>query len=161
MVLCHFTGFARLVWGRSKFSPGFLIQSLNDEDDKDRQYTNVIKTDNTPSDLCIVCLVFITFVYCLSLSHLCIVGLYHICVLSVFITFVYCLSLSHLCIVCLYHLQRFVFLTLLPSGSCTHTTGWRKCIGYFKLRVNFRKRATNYRALLRKMKCRDKASYAS
>jgi len=34
-VLCHFTGFTRLVWGRSKCPPSFLIQS----------------------DLCIVCCV--------------------------------------------------------------------------------------------------------
>ena len=39
-------------------------------------------------------------------------------------------------------------------------TGWRRCIGYLKLQVSFRKRATNYRALLRKMTCEDKASYA-
>ena len=30
-----------------------------------------------------------------------------------------------------------------------------------KLKVSFRKRATNYRALLQKMNCEDKASYAS
>ena len=30
-------------------------------------------------------------------------------------------------------------------------TGWRRLIGCLKLQVNFRKRATNYRALLRKM----------
>jgi len=41
------------------------------------------------------------------------------------------------------------------------TTGWRRCIGCLKLQVIFRKRATNYRALLREMTCEDKASYKS
>ena len=35
------------------------------------------------------------------------------------------------------------------NNSAPHT-GWRRCIGCLKLQVNFRKRATNYRALLRK-----------
>jgi len=37
-------------------------------------------------------------------------------------------------------------------------TGWRRLIGYLQLQVIFRKRATNYRALLRKMTYEDKAS---
>ena len=41
------------------------------------------------------------------------------------------------------------------------STGWRKPIGCFKLQDIFRKRATNYRALLRKMSYKDKASYDS
>ena len=40
-------------------------------------------------------------------------------------------------------------------------TGWQRSIGCLKLQVTFRKRATNYRALLRKMTCKDKASYDS
>jgi len=40
-------------------------------------------------------------------------------------------------------------------------TGWRRPIGCLKLKVIFRKRATNYRALLRKMSYIDKASYFS
>ena len=40
-------------------------------------------------------------------------------------------------------------------------TGWRRPIGCLKLQVNFRRRATNYKALLRKMTSKDKASYAS
>jgi len=40
-------------------------------------------------------------------------------------------------------------------------TGWRRPIGFLKLQVIFRKRATNYRALLRKMTYEDKASYGS
>ena len=37
-------------------------------------------------------------------------------------------------------------------------TGWRRLIGCLKLHVIFRKRATNYRALLRKMTEEDQAS---
>jgi len=40
-------------------------------------------------------------------------------------------------------------------------TGWRRFIGGLKLQVIFGKRATNYRALLRKMTYKDKASYVS
>jgi len=40
-------------------------------------------------------------------------------------------------------------------------TRWRRCIGSLKLRVSFHKRATNHRALLRKMTYEDKASYGS
>jgi len=40
-------------------------------------------------------------------------------------------------------------------------TGWRRLIGCLKLQVIFRKRATNYRAFLRKMTYEDKASYDS
>ena len=40
-------------------------------------------------------------------------------------------------------------------------TGWRRCIGCLKLQMSFRKRATNYRALSRESKYKDKASYAS
>jgi len=40
-------------------------------------------------------------------------------------------------------------------------TGWRRLIGCLKLQVIFRKKATNYRALLRKMTYEDKASYGS
>jgi len=40
-------------------------------------------------------------------------------------------------------------------------TGWRRPIGCLELQVIFRKRATNYRALLRKMTYEDKASHDS
>jgi len=42
-----------------------------------------------------------------------------------------------------------------------HYTGWRRSIGCLKLQVIFRKRATIYRALLRKTTYKDKASYGS
>jgi len=47
---------------------------------------------------------------------------------------------------------------------CIHTTFdsvWQRCIRCLKLYISFCKRATNYRAFLRKMTCKDKASYAS
>ena len=44
--------------------------------------------------------------------------------------------------------------------ECKHT-GWQRPIGCLKLQVIFRKRATNYGALLRKMTFNDKASYGS
>jgi len=40
-------------------------------------------------------------------------------------------------------------------------TGRQKCIGCLKLQVSFRKRATNHRALWRKITSKDKASYSS
>ena len=42
-----------------------------------------------------------------------------------------------------------------------HSTEWRRCIGCLKLQISFRKRATNFRALLRRMTYKDKASYVS
>ena len=41
------------------------------------------------------------------------------------------------------------------------TTGWQGCIQCLNLQVAFRKRATNYRALLREMTYKDKASHVS
>jgi len=38
-------------------------------------------------------------------------------------------------------------------------TGWRRLIGCLKLQVIFRNRATHWRALLRKMTCKDMISY--
>jgi len=40
-------------------------------------------------------------------------------------------------------------------------TGWRSVIECLKSQVIFRKRATNHRALLRKVTYKDKASYGS
>ena len=50
-----------------------------------------------------------------------------------------------------------------PFGnSCLDIAkGWRRLIKCLKLQVIFRKRATNYRALLRKITYRDKAPYDS
>ena len=46
-----------------------------------------------------------------------------------------------------------------PPSLISLRTGWRRPIGCLKLQVIFRKRASNYRALLRKMTYEDKASY--
>ena len=52
--------------------------------------------------------------------------------------------------------------TLQHSSKVLHfATGWRRLIGCLKLQVIFRKRATNYRALLWKVAYKDKASYDS
>jgi len=52
----------------------------------------------------------------------------------------------------------FFRVSLLLHGR---SRGWQRPIGCLQLQVIFRKRATNYRALLRKMTCKDKAPYDS
>jgi len=47
------------------------------------------------------------------------------------------------------------------NESATPSTGWHRLIECLKLQVIFCKRATNYRALLRKMTYQDEPSYAS
>jgi len=51
--------------------------------------------------------------------------------------------------------------TIQYSSVCVTTTGWRRHIGCLKLQDICRKRAIDYRALLRKITCKDKASYGS
>ena len=51
-----------------------------------------------------------------------------------------------------------ISLSQFSSRFCTE---WRRLIGCLKLQVIFRKRATNYRALLRKMSYENKASHDS
>jgi len=61
-------------------------------------------------------------------------------------------------------LSRSLFLSLSPSHfwhSPHQPTAWRRLIGCLKLKVIFRKRATNHRSLLRKMTYEDKAPYDS
>jgi len=48
-----------------------------------------------------------------------------------------------------------------PCAQVTLATGWRRLIGSPKLQIIFHKRATKYRALLRKMTHKDKGSYES
>ena len=45
--------------------------------------------------------------------------------------------------------------------SSVHDAGWRRPIGCLKLQVIFHKKATKYRALFRKITCKDKAFYVS
>jgi len=47
------------------------------------------------------------------------------------------------------------------TTSKVYTRGWCRVIGCLKLQVIYRKRATNYEALLREMTYKDKASYDS
>jgi len=49
----------------------------------------------------------------------------------------------------------------IPHTRQTLHTVLQNCIGCLKLQVSFRKRATNFRALLRKETCKDKATYDS
>ena len=59
--------------------------------------------------------------------------------------------------------MRICICAYLYTYQCIHTehqdTGQRRSIGCLRLQVMFRKRATNYRALLRKTTYKDKASY--
>ena len=48
-----------------------------------------------------------------------------------------------------------------PRSHALPHTGWRRTTACLELQVIFRKRATNYRALLRKMTCKDEALYGS
>jgi len=64
-------------------------------------------------------------------------------------------------IICI-HTSTMPTLSLL---MCMHTstmpTAWQRLIGCLKMQIIFRKRATNYRALMRKMTYEDKASCGS
>jgi len=55
--------------------------------------------------------------------------------------------------------KRADFWQFLTRRTHAVDSGRRRCIGCLKLQVSFRKRATNFRALLRKMTYKDKASY--
>jgi len=57
---------------------------------------------------------------------------------------------------------RVSWVPLLPGfRDQTCHTGWRRRTGCLKLQVIFRKRASNYRVLLRKITSKDRASYGS
>ena len=68
---------------------------------------------------------------------------------------------QYLWIVCTYKYIFMWYIIFWISSSYTERTGWRRYIGCLKLQVSLRKKATNYRALLWKMTCTDKAPYAS
>ena len=65
----------------------------------------------------------------------------------------------------LLHYNSFITSSWIQSSRrsrisrCVDRTGWRRLIGCLKLQVIFRKRVTNYRALLQKMTYEDTASY--
>ena len=59
------------------------------------------------------------------------------------------------------HIRIHIYIFLHKLSKSQLATEWRRLIGCLKLQVILRKRATNYRALLRKMTYRDKASHDS
>ena len=59
------------------------------------------------------------------------------------------------------HVTRIRYTTRVILSHVSWRTGWRRLIGSPKLQIIFHKRATKYRALLRKMTCKDKGSYES
>ena len=130
-VLCHFTGFARLLWGRVKWSRSFLIQS----------------------DLCIAHLYYL-LVYTqrlrvrMRLIHMSRVSLY-VGTYGNIPSWLNEYSFDRLHV----HMQK---------GDMTlERTEWHKCVGCLELQISFRKRNTNYRALLRKITYKDQAFYGS
>jgi len=65
----------------------------------------------------------------------------------------------------LFHMLYYFICCIFGTCMCrirpmSHT-GWRRPIGCLKLQVIFCKRATNYRAILRKMPCTDEASHGT
>jgi len=76
----------------------------------------------------------------------------------------------HACVCMPTHMHTYIFefgvreynilLVLIFQRMSTYTV-WRKPIGCLELQVIFRKRATNYGALLRKMTYKQNASYGS
>ena len=76
-------------------------------------------------------------------------------------SFIYFDLLCRFCFSCIFNSFDCVTRTCILLGCLPFVTGWRRPIGYLKLQVIFRKSATTYRALSRKMTCKDKASYAS
>jgi len=57
--------------------------------------------------------------------------------------------------------ETFSLIHILIMRGIRSCTGWRRLIGSPKLQIIFHKRATKYRALLRKMSYKDKGSYES
>jgi len=70
-------------------------------------------------------------------------------------------SQPHVCGSCYKFSKVSALLNSPRTLSVELITGWQRPIGCRKFQVIFRKRATNCRALLQNMTCRDKASYGS
>jgi len=120
-----------------------------------------------------------------------VLGLYCVCVYTRIVLRVYMLRLFHVCVcaciivlcvcVCMYNRMMcvcalycimcvcilrlcHVCVSMIALCVCVHyhyLTKWRRCTGCLRLQVTFRKRATNHRALLRKMTSNAKASCGS
>jgi len=107
-------------------------------------------------------------------SFMCVTWLMNMgCIQADHVTHSYVWHDSFICVTWLFYMRdmtrsyvwhdSFMRVTWLVVHMCdiTRVTGWWKPIGCLKLQVIFRKRATNYRALLWKMTYEHKASYDS
>ena len=101
--------------------------------------------------------------YVLYDLFMCVTRLMHMCHLThSFVcrdSFICVMLFIHMCDMTHSYTWHDVLFWLLTSSE--ETTGWRRLRGCLKLQVIFCKRATNYRALLRKVTHKDKPSYAS
>jgi len=68
---------------------------------------------------------------------------------------------TYICIHIFPRARTYIHLYVWIRRWLVSDTGWRRLIGCLKLQVIFRKKASNYRSLLRKMTYIDKASYDS
>ena len=101
---------------------------------------------------CFMCELYCVFCITTTLCELCMY--YAVCELYCVLC-VNCI-MYYVCIVlCIMYKDNIVWIGF-KTG-----TGWRRLIGSPKLQIIFHKRATKYRALLRKMTYKDKGSYES
>ena len=102
------------------------------------------------------CIYVCVFVYLYVCMYVCSYGCVFVCM---FVCMHVCMHVRiHVCM-CIYtYIFMRIYMCALSKYICT---GWWRPIGCLKLQVIFRKRATNYRALLREMIYEDKASYVS
>jgi len=95
----------------------------------------------------------------MTLSHVYVPWLFHMCMCHDSFTCVCAMTLSHVYVPWLFHMY---------DATCQHVwhdafigIGWRRLIGSPKLQIILHKRAPKYRSLLRKMTYKDKGSYES
>jgi len=92
-----------------------------------------------------------------SLSFMCVSCLMHTCDVTNSNMHSYVWHDSFICVTWLIHAYN-MSPTWMDHVTCT---GWRRLIGSPKLQINFFKRATKHRSLLRKRTYKDKGSYES
>ena len=99
------------------------------------------------------------------LSHVCVCQFF-----GVYIDLGVCICMRYACIGWRRSVGHQTCHELIPHMSRNHLivtnpymryacTGWRRCVGCLKGLVSFRKRATNFKALVLKMTYKDKAPY--